>query len=243
MLRCVQKIVVLLIETLEAEFHDDLFPQWWEVFDLYAWQNAAPNSPAEQALCAKFNKLCRSRGWNEVVLARQWAHIQEIALRKFRARPECERASDGVSAAPDVSAGDAPAADAGGAAGRGLNRRCWSEAMVEAESAHGQLPLGKALYAWYKGISDSTCDVERLIKTVKQHIKVKHADIGSLLLRDAVTIDAFGPQKKEDLATRSVCPDSRSVHLVPTEFLKRCHALWVQYFGRRYCVNSMARSD
>ena len=115
--------------------------------------------------------------------------------------------------------------------------------MVEAESAHGQLPLGKALYAWYKGISDSTCDVERLIKTVKQHIKVKHADIGSLLLRDAVTIDAFGPQKKEDLATRSVCPDSRSVHLVPTDILKRCHALWVMHFGRRYCVNSMARSD
>ena len=118
-----------------------------------------------------------------------------------------------------------------------------AEAMVEAESAHGQLPLGKALYAWYKGISDSTCDVERLIKTVKQHIKVKHADIGSLLLRDAVTIDAFGPQKKEDLATRSVCPDSRSVHLVPTDILKRCHALWVMHFGRRYCVNSMARSD
>ena len=124
-------------------------------------------------------------------MARQWARIQEIALRKFRARPECERASDGVSAAPDVSAGAAPAADAGGAAGRGLNRRCWSEAMVEAESAHGQLPLGKALYAWYKGISDSTCDVERLIRNVNQHIKVKHADIGSLLLRDCVTIDAF----------------------------------------------------
>ena len=114
---------------------------------------------------------------------------------------------------------------------------------MEAESAHGQLPLGKALYAWYQSISDSTCDVERLIRTVKQQIKVKHADIGSLLLGDAVTIDAFGPQTKHDLATRSVCPNSRSVHLVPTEFLKRCHALWVQYFGMRYCVNPMARSD
>mgnify|MGYP003330240803 CR=1 FL=1 len=193
MLRCVQKVVVLLIETLEAEFHDDLFPQWWEVFDLYAWDHAASGSGAEQILWTKFNKLCRSRGWNEVVLARQWSKIKEIALTKFRARPERERESDGVSAS-----------DSGDTAGRGLNRRCWAEAMVEAESAHGQLPLGKALYAWFKSISDSTCDVERLIKTVKQHIKVKHTDVGSLLLRDAVTIDAFGPQTKHDLATRSV---------------------------------------
>jgi len=290
-LRRVQKIVFLLIETLEAEFHDDLFPQWWEIFDLYAWDHAAPGSQDEQRLWAKFNKLCRSRGWNEIVAARQWSKIKEIALSKFRARPERERESDGVSAAPDVSAGAAPAANAGaapaadapelhpaadapgdgaapgaapaadppelhddnddsgntsphdGAAGRGLNRRCWAEAMVEAEAAHGHLPLGKAMYAWFKGVSDSTCDIERLIGVVKKHIKVKHADIGSWSLRDVLTVSAFGPQRKADLATRSVCPDSRSVHLVPTEFLRRCNAMWVMHFGRRYSVNSMARSD
>jgi hypothetical protein len=232
-LQTVQKIVLLLIETLEAEFHDDLFPQWWEVFDLYAWYLAASGSLDEQRLWAKFNKLCRSRGWNEIVTARQWSKIKEIALSKFRARPERERESDGVSEAPDVSAGAAPAADPpelhdddhndntspqDGAAGRGLNRRCWAEAMVEAESAHGHLPLGKAMYAWFKGVSDSTCDIERLIGLVKKHIKVKHADIGGWSLRDFVTVSAFGPQKKEDLATRSVSPNSQTVHLVPTEF-------------------------
>ena len=166
MLRCVQKVVVLLIETLEAEFHDDLFPQWWEVFALYAWDHAASGSGVEQLLWTKFNKLCRSRGWNEAVLARQWSKINEIALSKFRSRSERARASDGLTASGSPEHGRSESMTSV-ADGRGLNRRCWSEAMVEAESAHGQLPLGKALYAWFKSISDSTCDVERLIGVIK----------------------------------------------------------------------------
>ena len=36
-LQRVQTVVRLLLETMALEFHDDLFPQWWEVFDLHGW--------------------------------------------------------------------------------------------------------------------------------------------------------------------------------------------------------------
>ena len=32
-LRRVQTVARLLLDTLRLEFHDSLFPQWWEVFD------------------------------------------------------------------------------------------------------------------------------------------------------------------------------------------------------------------
>lgn len=61
-MRRVQTVARLLLETLELEFHDDLFPQWWEIFDLSSWLEVREDSPAEVALWSKFNKLCRSRG-------------------------------------------------------------------------------------------------------------------------------------------------------------------------------------
>ena len=166
-------------------------------------------------------------------MAREFSQIKAAALQKFSARPEIERATDGVSASDAV----------GVSSGKGLNRRCWAEGILEAESSRGKLPGGRAIYAWYKSTCDSTCDVERLIRVVKEHMKVKHSDIGATLLRDVTTVTVYGPQTKDALASRAVCPDTRSVHLVPTEFLKRCHQMWVSTFGRRYRVNSSVRAD
>ena len=114
---------------------------------------------------------------------------------------------------------------------------------MAAEAACGRLPYGRALYAWYQGTCDSTCDVERLIRIVKQPMKVKHADISASLLRDAVTVTAFGPKTKAALATRTICPISQTVHLVPTPFLITCDEIWRKHFGRRYSVNLAQRSD
>ena len=74
-------------------------------------------------------------------------------------------------------------------------------------------------------------------------MKVKHADVGVSLLRDAVTVTAFGPKTKEALATRKICPISQTVHLVPTPFLITCDEIWRKHFGRRYSVNLARRSD
>ena len=177
-----QTVVRLLIHTLKQEFHDSLFPQWWEIFDIQSWLDAPPNSRTEDALWTKFNNLCRSRGWNEISSAREFSHIKAIAIQNFVARPESERATDGVSAS-----------DAVAASGRGLNRRCWAEAVLEAESSHGKLPAGRSMYAWYKANCDSTCDVERLIVVVKRHMKIKGADTEGCSLRDVTTTSRFGP--------------------------------------------------
>ena len=72
-------------------------------------------------------------------------------------RPERERESDGVSASDPAVAN-----------GRGLNKRCWAEGMLEAEVEHGPLAGAKQTYAWYRATCDSTCHVERLIGIVKK---------------------------------------------------------------------------
>ena len=105
-----------------------------------------PNSQADTALWKKFNSLCHSRGWNEISMAREFSQIKAAALQKFSARPEIERATDGVSASDAV----------GVSSGKGLNRRCWAEGILEAESSRGKLPGGRAIYAWYKSTCDST---------------------------------------------------------------------------------------
>ena len=239
-LRRVQTLTRLLIECLQLEFHDDLFPQWWEAFDLYCWQGVSPGSSEDARLWSKFNKLCRSRSMNEIQAAREFSIIKKIALAKFQSFPEHLRESDGASretggvSAP-VSGASQPVPDE---PVRGLNRRVWAEALEEAE-LNGQLPAGRAMYAWYKAECQSTCDVERLIGVVKKHMR--HADSGCTLLRDLTTVVAFGPKTKEDLATRKVV--AGSVHLVPTLFLQRCNEIWLANFGRRFGVNTTARRD
>ena len=231
-MRRVQTAARLLLETLQAEFDDDLFAQWWEIFDNSSWCEVTTGCPAEQALWSKFNKLCRSRGWNEIMLARELVVVKDIAKKLFLQHPAGARESDGVSAS-----------GSGACEGRGLNKRCWADAMLEAEVAHGPLPGANKLYAWYKATCDSTCHVERLINIVKRHMKVKHADIGTSLLRDATTAVAFGPKTMASLATRRVCEDSRAVILEPTSFLQECNQIWITTFGRRYCVNKKPRED
>ena len=61
-----------------------------------------PNSEADTALWKKFNSLCRSRGWNEISMAREFSQIKAAALQKLSAQPEIERATDGVSASDAV---------------------------------------------------------------------------------------------------------------------------------------------
>ena len=106
---------------------------------------------------------------------------------------------------------------------------------------NGPLPSGRAVCAWYKSESQSTCDVDRLIGIVKRHIKVKHADVGSTLLRDRTTVEAFGPLTKEELAIRK--REGGVVYLEPTEYLRRVTKIGVKTFGRRHCVNHAARKD
>ena len=59
------------------------------------------------------------------------------------------------------------------------------------------------MYAWYLSWCDSTCDIERLIGHAKHHMKVKHIDVGGDTLRDCITVSKYGPQSKEELATRA----------------------------------------
>jgi len=235
-LKRVQTIARLLIDTLEMEFHDDLFPQWWEFFDLYDWQSVEPANGMTR-LWSKFNKLCRSRSFNEITAAREISIVQKIALEKYNAFPERARESDGVLPEP----GGVSAPDSARGSGRGLNRKCWADAMEEAEATNGMLPIAKAIYAWYKSESHSTCDVERLIGTVKKQAGVKHSDVGSSILRDDTTVAAFGPKTAGDLATRKVV--GHEVILVPTDYLHRCNEIWLANFGRRYCVNQKPRKD
>ena len=203
------------------------------VSDISSWCEVTAGSPAEAALWTEFNKLCRARAWNEITLAREFLKVKEVAQKLFMVHPECHRESDGVSA---TDADDATQ-------GRGLNKRCWADAMLQAEVAHGPLPGAKKLYAWYSATCDSICHVERLIGIVRRHVKGKRADVGTSLLRDATTVVSFGPQTMESLATRRVCQDSRAVCLEPTSFLQECNTIWVTAFGRRYFVNEKQRSD
>ena len=53
----VQTVVRLMLETMGLEFHDDLFPQWWEAWDLYGWQGIIPGSATDGRLWSKFDKL------------------------------------------------------------------------------------------------------------------------------------------------------------------------------------------
>ena len=231
-LKRVQTCARLLIETIDLEFHDSLLPQWWEVFDLYGWQNVVPGQEAEVDLQLKLTKLCRSRSWNDITVGREFDLIKKIALKLFQAFPEHVRAADGVDGSGGVSeSGGVSALDSGGrGSSRGLNKRCWAEALTKAEVENGPLPHGKRFYAWYRSECQSTCDVERLIGIVKKH--AADSDIGSSVLRDFTTVTAFGPEKKTDLATRHVVGDT--VRLEPTDFLLRCNKIWLGQFGRRY---------
>ena len=76
----------LLLETLNLEFDASLFPQWWEVFDLYGWQGIVLESAADRALWSKFDKLCRSRGKNIVVATcrRHFTFLKQLPLRFSR---------------------------------------------------------------------------------------------------------------------------------------------------------------
>ena len=74
------------------------------------------------------------QGWNERLVKAQWDKVKDIAQASFAAHPACERASDGAESG-SVSVPDSSR--------QGLNRRCWAEAMVEAD---GPLPLAKALH-------------------------------------------------------------------------------------------------
>ena len=100
-----------------------------------------------------------------------------------------------------------------------MNRRCWDQGLAKAEVENRPLPSGRAVCAWYKSESQSTCDVDRLIGIVKRHIKAKQADVGSTLLRICTKVEAFGPQTKEELAIRK--SEGGVVHLEPTGYLRR----------------------
>ena len=134
------------------EFHADLFPQWWEVFDLYGWQGIVPESAADRALWSKFDKLCRSRDKNIVVATcrRQFTSIKPIALKIFQERPERERESDGAcssasSGSDGASSGSdgVSASDSASKLGRGLNRRCWDAAMMQADWSMALSPMAR----------------------------------------------------------------------------------------------------
>jgi len=192
-----------MLETMRLEFHDDLFPQWWEVFDLHVWQGIIPDSETqtagERALWSKFNKLCRSKGRDIAVGTgrQQFALIKTITLKLFQERPERERESDGACSDGASSGPDGVStSDSASKLGRGLNRRCWDAAMVQAEVQHGPLPEGKALYTWYAATSDSTCHVARPIKIVKDHITVKHCDIGGKFAPRCCHRDGVRPAEK-----------------------------------------------
>ena len=153
-LKRVQTMARLLLETLDLEFNDALFPQAWEIFDLHTWQGVTPDSPTDRKLVAKFSSICRHRLWNEIAMGREFKIVRKIALAKFSSFPERERDTDGASGTPNEPGGvsapgsepcgvSALGSEPGGASkgpGRGLNRRCWEHAMDQAQLAHGPLP-------------------------------------------------------------------------------------------------------
>ena len=137
----VQTLASLLIDTLSLEFHDDLSPQWWEVFDLYSWQGVVPESSTGTRLRDELNKLCRCRSLNEISVLREFLVALKLALDKYKAHSEFARVSDSAKPTPEPGGVSASGSSTGWS--MGLNRKCWEEAMVEAEAANGPHPSSR----------------------------------------------------------------------------------------------------
>ncbi len=208
------KIVLTMIERLQAELHDEDVCTAFHVFDIRQWEKQEGRT-----MRRAFVALCNALGVDSKLGRQELAKMLPAAIAIHS--EECtKRKADGLSAEVD-------------------NRDVWGALLRQPtmQDCH-VLP---DIIRLYMAVELGTCSVERTAGLMKSRLDSHSGPLGGPTLWMLVEGAADGPSQEEDLFTLSPMGGGT---LQFTDFSRNCQRLWLLFHGRRFgsCAKRRARA-